>query len=75
MGKQEKPNDDDNWDPRDLENEEEEEKVQLPDNVMQMMFQNLAMNIPHSSRQYTAARNVRRTLAKISHRTGGRAGR
>ena len=33
MGQEEKPNDEDNWDPRDLENEEEEDEIQLQDNV------------------------------------------
>ena len=43
MGIEEKPNEEDQWDPRDLENEEEEEN---PDHALQLMFQNLAMNIP-----------------------------
>ena len=45
MGLQEKPNEEDQWDPRDLENEEEEGNP-IPDHALQLMFQNLVMNIP-----------------------------
>ena len=45
MGQQEKPAEEDQWDPRDLENEEEEGNP-IPDHALQLMFQNLAMNIP-----------------------------
>ena len=45
MGQQEKPAEEDQWDPYDLENEEEEGNP-IPDHALQLMFQNLAMNIP-----------------------------